>query len=193
MLKLFTLRTLPMVAVATVTLLLAAPALAETVYSWRTEDGGYAFTDDADNIPPRYRDQASASEAGKLGDYARFTAKDPSATARYEERLADRLQHLRALNARPAAVWAAERAGRETPPPIWLRTGGENSPNLEITPGEGQEPIVVETIHTRPAGKVVTRQSVVVRQGDRTLAIVKPRSRDVNIARDILWEEELER
>ena len=25
---------------------LAAPAAADPVYSWRTEDGGYAFTDD---------------------------------------------------------------------------------------------------------------------------------------------------
>ena len=37
---------------------LAAPAVADPVYSWRTEDGGYAFTDDPKGIPARYRDQA---------------------------------------------------------------------------------------------------------------------------------------
>jgi hypothetical protein len=33
----------------------------------------------------------------------------------------------------------------------------------------------------------------VVRQGDKTLAIVKPRLRETDVARDILSEEDLER
>ena len=74
-----------------------------------------------------------------------------------------------------------------------METGEGNSPNLEITPRQGQQPIIVETVYTRPRGKVITRKSVVVRQGDRTLAIVKARSREINHLRDIYVEEDLER
>ncbi|MGI9591601.1 MAG: DUF4124 domain-containing protein, partial [Myxococcota bacterium] len=37
----------------------AAPASASEIYSWRTEDGGYSFTDDPNAIPARYRDQVA--------------------------------------------------------------------------------------------------------------------------------------
>ena len=40
---------------------------------------------------------------------------------------------------------------------------------------------------------MVTRHSTVIRQGDRTLAIIKPRSREWDVNRDIIDEAELER
>ena len=78
---------------------LAAPAAAETVYSWRTEDGGYAFTDDEKAIPERYRAAAKPRQVGGLSGYERLTLEDPAATSRYAERLAARLDHLRSVNA----------------------------------------------------------------------------------------------
>ena len=169
---------------------LAAPAAAETVYSWRTEDGGYAFTDDPKAIPERYRDDAEARPVGNLSDYERFTPEDPQASDHYAERLAARLEHLRRVNA-PAPRSQAGAAKRRTQM-ISLRTGGGTSPALDITADESSDdPIIVETFAGRPRGKIVTRDNVVVRQGDRVLSIVRPRTREWNIADDIHDEDDL--
>ena len=45
---------------------LAAPAAAGTLYSWTTEEGTIAFTDDAKRIPARYRDVAKRRQVGGL-------------------------------------------------------------------------------------------------------------------------------
>jgi hypothetical protein len=171
---------------------LAAPAAAETVYSWRTEDGGYAFTDDEKAIPERYRADAKPRQVGGLSGYERLTLEDPAATSRYAERLAARLDHLRRLNT-PALRPAARPEGSISQT-ISLRTSNkENAPTLDIkTGGMGDEPIIVETLRARPRNKLVTRDNVVVRQGDRTIAIVRSRGREWNVADDIHVEEELE-
>ncbi len=171
---------------------LTTPAAADTVYAWRTEDGGYAFTDDEKAIPERYRADAEVRQMGRLSGYERFSLEDPGATSRYAEQLAARLEHLRSMNApvvRPEARSAAP--SRQT---ISLRTGNhEGAPRLDITPGAaGEEPIIVETLRARPRNKMVTRNNVVVRQGDRTIAIIRSRGREWNVADDIYVEEELE-
>jgi len=171
-------------------LVVAGPATAETVYSWRTEDGGYAFTDDEKSIPPRYREAVKVRKTGELAGYANLTPSDPDATLRYAERLSQRLDRLRAFNA--AARQDAPGAAEEAPRSISLRTGGENSPSLDLTPGEGEEPIIVERVSGLPSGDAVTRDNLVVRQGDRTLAIVKSRRHQWNLSDDIYDEDELE-
>ncbi len=180
------------VGAALLALGLSAPAPAETVYAWRTEDGGYAFTDDEKAIPERYRADAEVRQVGGLSGYERFTPEDPGATERYAERLAARLEHLRSVNA-PALRPEARPAG-PTPQTISLRTSNrEGSPTLNITPGAvGEEPIIVETLRARPRNKLVTRDNIVVRQGDRTIAIIRSRGREWNVAEDIHVEEELE-
>lgn len=178
-------------AAALLALGLALPAAAETVYSWRTEDGGYAFTDDPKAIPERYRDEAESRQTGSLSNYERFTAKDPQASDRYAERLAARLEHLRRVNA-PAPRSQVGAAKRHTQT-ISLRTGDDASPTLDITTdGRSDAPIIVETFAGRPSGKSVTRDNVVVRQGDRVLSIVRPRTREWNLADDIHDEEDFE-
>ena len=171
---------------------LAAPAAAETVYSWRTEDGGYAFTDDEKAIPERYRAAAKSRQVGGLSGYERFTPENSAATSRYAERLAARLDHLRSLNT-PALQPETRSAGPATQT-ISLRTSNkDNAPTLDIQPGgASEEPIIVETLRARPRNKMVTRDNVVVRQGDRTIAIVRSRGREWNVADDIHVEEELE-
>jgi hypothetical protein len=57
--------------------------------------------------------------------------------------------------------------------------------------GRGDEPIEVDTLFTRPPGKIVTRQTTVVRQGDKILSIMKPRLREWNVATDIHDDPEL--
>ena len=53
-------------------LVLAAPAAFGDVYTWRTEDGGYAYTDDLDQVPPRYALDAKVVKTGKLENYERY-------------------------------------------------------------------------------------------------------------------------
>jgi len=174
---------------------LAVPVAADPVYSWRTEDGGYAFTDDPKGIPARYRDQVKVSEARRLHDYERFTPSDDHATERYSEQLTQRLEHLRAVNQEPRAVGrqvASHTTRGDAPlPTISMQSANDFEPSVEFDQSLGGEPIVVDTLFTRPAGKIVTRQSTVVRQGDKILSIVRPRLREINVATDIHDEAEL--
>jgi hypothetical protein len=182
---------------ATGTLLAGGLAAAEEVYTWRTQDGGYAFADDEKAIPPRYRDRAKARRTDGLEGYSRFTPKDDQATQRYEERLAARLEYLRALNAQakaPSSGAPADSAAPAPAPPreqITLRTGRRDAPGIDITTANDGEPIVVETILMRPKGKSVSQNVQVTRRGGKVIAIVKPRAREWNVS-DIVDEEELE-
>ena len=171
---------------------LAAPAAADPVYSWRTEDGGYAFTDDPKGVPARYRDQAQAREAGRLHDYKRYTPADGAASQRYAEQLTRRLEHLRAVND-DRVVSNDERGVRGSQPRSAITMQSENdfAPSVEFTENTGGEPIVVDTLFTRPEGKTVTRQTTVVRQGDKILSVVRPRLREWNISTDVHDESEL--
>lgn len=171
---------------------LAAPVAADPVYSWRTEDGGYAFTDDPKGIPARYRDQAKLRETARLRDYARYTPSDDKAAERYSEQLTRRLAHLRAVNAQPI-VRRETVAASSTGPTAALTMQSANGyqPSVEISQNTGGEPIIVETLFTRPEGKMVTRQTQVVRQGDQILSILKPRLREWNVTTDIHDESEL--
>ena len=171
---------------------LAAPAAADPVYSWRTEDGGYAFTDDPKGVPARYRDQAQVRETGRLHDYKRYTPADGAASERYAEQLTSRLEHLRAVNDERVAS-SDERAVRGSGPQtaISMQSEDDFAPSVEVNQGTGGEPILVDTLFTRPEGRAVTRQTTVVRQGDKILSVVRPRLREWNITTDIHDESEL--
>lgn len=174
---------------------LAAPSAADPVYSWRTEDGGYSFTDDPKSIPARYRDQAKMRETGRLHDYKRYTPSDGDATERYSEQLTQRLEHLRAVNQEPRAAGhqgaSHDAQGGVSEPTISMQSANDFEPSVEFDQSLGGEPIIVDTLFTRPAGKIVTRQSTVVRQGDKVISIVRPRLREINVATDIHDESEL--
>ena len=178
-------------------LLAGGLAAAEEIYAWRTPDGGYAFTDDQKAIPPRYRDRVEVRRMDSLEGYRRFTPKDDEATHRYEERLAARLEHLRALNRQaeaPSSGAPADSAGPAPAPPreqITLRTGQPDAPGIDITTSTDGEPIVVETILMGPRGKMVLQNVQVTRRGGKTIAVVKPRSREWNVS-DTVDEEDLQ-
>jgi hypothetical protein len=178
-------------------LALAGPAAAGgAYYAWRTDEGAYAFTDDPKAIPEAYRGKAERRSLGSLRGYQRLTPSDRAATAEYAKRLDARLAHLREINQpAPAPAEAAARPARGSAPAIALRTGGEHSPLLEITPVDAEasdEPVIVETLRAHPANRLVTRNNTVVRQGDRTLAIVRSRGREWNVTEDIHIESDLE-
>jgi hypothetical protein len=175
--------------------LIAGPVAAQTTYYvWQTDEGAHAFTDDAKAIPEAYRAQAQRRALRPLAGYAQLTPSDARATSDYAARLGARLAHLRELNERPQTERPA-RASSGTAPGITLRTGGDESPVLEITPvggPEDEEPVIVETLRAHPADRLVTRNNVVVRRGDRTLAIVRSRGREWNVNEDLHIEEDLE-
>jgi len=171
---------------------LAAPAAAGPVYSWRTDDGGYAFTDDPKGIPARYRDQAQVRETGRLQEYKRYTPADDTASERYAEQLTRRLEHLRAVNGERVASNDVRREGGSSPQStISMQSANNFAPSVEFSQNTGDEPIIVDTLFTRPEGKTVTRQTTVVRQGDKILSIVRPRLHEWNITTDIHDESEL--
>ena len=183
--------------VGTGALLAGGLASAEEIYAWRTSDGGYAFSDDEKAIPPRYQDRVEVRRTGGLEDYQRFTPKDDPATHRYEERLAARLEHLRALNGQATAPSSGAPAGSAASAPappreqITLRTGRTDAPGIDITTSGEGEPVVVETILMRPKGKMVSQNVQVTRRGGKTIAVVKPRSREWNVS-DTVDEEDLQ-
>ncbi len=185
-------RTLSLAGAAALLMAIAAPSGAGQIYSWRTEDGGYAFTDDPKAIPARYRDQAKVRASARLGDYARYTPSDDRAAERYAERLTQRLAHLRAVNAQPVVRRdAVARSGFGPTATLTLNSANEYAPSVEISEATGGEPIIVETLFTRPEGKIVTRHSQVVRQGDQILSVMKPRLREWNVVTDIHDEADL--
>lgn len=167
---------------------LSGTAAAE-IYSWRTEDGAYAFTDDAKAIPARYQDQAQVRGSSNLGSYKRFTPKDDAASKSYEDRLAERLERLRAFNSPPApsqpAAAGVPGPARET---VTLRNGNSS---VEITSEDGDEPLVIETVFVRRDGKAVVQPMRVTRRGDRIIAVEKPRSRQWNLLSDVYDEDDL--
>ncbi len=180
------------------TLALAGMAAAEdTYYAWRTEEGAYAFTDDPRAIPEAYRKQAEQRTLRSLRSYGRLTPSNPRATSDYAKRLDARLAYLRERNERAAMAEAVAdaRTDRGSAPAVLLHTGGKRSPLLEINPvgaDASDEPVIVETLRAHPANRIVTRNNTVVRQGDRTLAIVRSRGREWNVTEDIHIESDLE-
>lgn len=187
----------------------APPAHAGTMYRWETENGTLAFADDAKRIPARYRAKAEEMVSENLDGYRRFTPTDPGAQQVHAERLAERLDGLRALTTGDASDAGAvdgvadpvgphpvdeialqsvrERVGRRlvsTPDgPKWRRTTRLQTVDAPVpvlgagADPESDEPVIVEKIRARPRGSLVTRQVTVVRQGDRVLSVIKPRSR----------------
>ena len=171
-------------AIAAATLIVAAPALAGEIYSWRTEDGGYAFTDDEKAIPPRYRDQVETRTTEGLEDYPRLTEPDTGASDAYSRRLADRLDHLRSLNRDLDSAYAPQPA--ETGVDSLAVQTGQFNIGVPLE-GEGEGPLVIEKVRFRHKSEMATRHNTVIRRGDELLAVIKgkPLISEINQAPDI--------
>jgi hypothetical protein len=174
-------------AVVGLAFLFAGPAGAGTLYSWQTEDGNVSFTDNPKNIPDRYRDQTRTRSAKRLGDYERFTSQDAEGTRRYADQLAQRVDHLRRLNAErysaPIDVAAADNA-----PSIRV-----NGMDLRLPATTDEAPVIVESVRVRSYGQIASRHDTVVRQGGRTLAILRGhQSGEVGGGVSIMDEQDLE-
>jgi hypothetical protein len=178
-----------------VALTLPAVTAGGELYSWRTDDGVYAYTDDPKAVPARYAEEVEVVPSAGLSGYERFTQQDGTAANRYADRMAKRLDYLRQVNASPAPAprgyTPAQAAATTT---ISIATGNEQAPRLDITTptGAGHAPLVVEPVTTKPDGWIRTRRTTLVRQGDQTIAVLKGRKRETNPSTDFLDEDDLE-
>lgn len=170
---------------------LAAPAAAD-VYAWKTDDGVFAYTDDPKNIPARYAEEAVTVRDTRLDAYPRLTREDSQATRAVASRMEKRLEYLRRVNALDAQPRASRvRGAGEGRAVVTVATGSDQAPTMDIAVDEGSGPVVVEPILTKRNGKVRTRRSTIVKQGDRTLALIKGRRHHIDPNEDIYEEDEL--
>ena len=174
--------------------LLALPALAGSLYAWRGEDGVYAYTDDWNAVPERYRDSVKVSETRSLEDYDRFTVQVGSLGAGHEERVRERLHALRKAREQAAVpTLMQEAAAQQGGAVVSLGSAGPGQPRVELSAADPNthEPIVIEPLITRRPGDSHTRRSTVIRQGDRTLVIVKGNRHQHNLSSDVIDERDL--
>ncbi len=162
---------------------LGASASAGTLYSWKTEDGTFAYTNERKQIPAKYKGEAKKSNLKSMESYDRFTPGPKSDGKAHQERVMERLEVLRTSvgdSEQMGAAGAGERVVN-----VNVGSGGRNGGNqaeVQIPVGLGMddmEPIVVEHIRMKPvAGSNATRHARVVKQGDRVLAVIKSRQLD---------------
>ncbi len=161
----------------------ASSASAGTVYSWQTDDGTFAYTDDRKRIPARYRDQARARSMQQLSKYERFTPSSVKVESDYGKRLYARLDHLRDGGA--VAMAAPGPDGEPTSAAFLVRMSGnrDRTTTQMSVPAAGVSsgPITVDNIRVRPNnssagrdGSMATRHITVVRQGDRVISVSRP-------------------
>ena len=156
---------------------LAAPAAAVSFYQWETEDGVIAYTDDPKRIPARYKVSARRRTLGQLSAYSRFTPTAEVKPADYGQRLSERLTVLRDVSAPPLSG-AAPRSATATGD-VHVRI---DLPTLEIDvpSSDGAEPVVIEQVRAKRRDGITTRTITIVKQGDRTISIIKPQPNDAN-------------
>jgi len=162
---------------------LAGPAFAGNVWSWRTEDGAFAFTDDSKRIPAKHRAEAKRKTMGKLTRYERFTELSAKTDKPYADRIRDRRSELRTTVAAAAPMGAV--AGVQRTQDVGVsydinasggRDGSSLSINVPVNGGSpGSEPTTIESIRVqpRPSVSLASRHWTVVKKGDRIVTVIK--------------------
>jgi hypothetical protein len=173
---------------AAVLVAVAAPAGAKIVYRWKTDDGVYAFTDDAKRVPEKYRSQAKTSPLRSLPGYKNYTPAQRSGTASYAKRMESSAIAMSRLNARlsgqgvaPGGSYYGGPSGEEAV----LRVGTSGNSNVEIQSSladDSASPIMVEQKRFYVPGLNSTRTNTIVRQGNKILAVTKPIANEGDIS-----------
>ncbi len=173
---------------ATLFIAMAGPALAGNVYSWVTEDGTYAFTDDPKRIPAMHKSEAQSRPMGDLKRYERFTV-DRTGKG-YTDRLHQRKAELRErATAQAPVVTAAPAVGAGSGLKYAIpfigggSPGGNRGAQMQLGlggmgAGDSDEPMSIESIRMQPEQGKATRHWTVVKQGDRVVAVIKGENRD---------------
>ena len=168
---------------------MAGPALAGNVYSWVTEDGTYAFTDDPKRIPATYRSDAKTRPMGDLKRYGRYTV-DRTGKG-YTDRLQQRKAELRERASTDDAPMVATGPATGTDPGLKFAMpfigggspGGHRGAQMQLGlggsgMGDNGEPLSIESFRMKPDHGQATRHFTIVKQGDRTVAVIKGENRD---------------
>jgi hypothetical protein len=167
---------------------MAGPAMAGTVYSWVTEDGTYAFTDDPKRIPAVHKDDAQARPMGDLKRYGRYTVDHTDKN--YTDRLRQRQSDLREQAAQQAPMVSSapamgSGAGLNYAVPFigGGSPGGHRGAQMQMGLGalggaNGGEPFSIESIRMQPSKGQATRHVTVIKQGDRIVGVIKGEIRD---------------
>ena len=164
-------------AVAALSFALAAPAGAGTIYSWRTDDGGYAFADDLRRVPEKYRERMETRQSADLAGHPRYTPQDDAAVDAYAKHLEQRLEGLRKRNQRLAEAMAASPRVSGGQDGVTVRVDSDGKPVIDIpsgATGAGGGPVIIEDVLAKPEGSSTTRYNTVIRRGDEVISIVRP-------------------
>ncbi len=159
---------------------LAGPSFAGNVYSWVTDDGTHAFTDDSKRIPAKHRDEAKRRSMGELSRYERFTEVDmPESDESYEDRILARRDSLR-TPPEVAVAGAVAAQGTSMDYTVAVTGGttrsGRNGVSLRIPTGMddgSDEPTVIESRRMKPKDSLATRHFTIVKKGDRVVSVIK--------------------
>lgn len=163
---------------------LAGPALAGSVYSWRSEDGSFAFTDDPKRIPAKHKAEAKKRYVGKLSRYERYTKLTADVDKPYTERLREQQSAMRqAKMATPPGVVIGSTATTQADVFYGLpASGGRGRAGAGasyIVPLDGDRtmsdnrPTTIESIRVKPVNSMATRHWTVVKKGDRIVSVIK--------------------
>jgi len=160
---------------------LAGPAFAGNVYSWVTEDGAYAFTDDSKRIPAKYRAEARKRPMGKLTRYERFTKVSSESTKSHAEQVRERRMELRKMAATTpmgAVVGAvgSRVAGGDSSHPLTVGSGRRGTLITVPVGGSasaGSDVTTIESIRVAPRNSLATRHWTVVKKGDQIVTVLK--------------------
>jgi hypothetical protein len=161
---------------------LAGPALAGNVYSWVTEDGTHAFTDDAKRIPAKHRAEAQKRTLGKLTRYERYTEVASETRKPYAERIRDRQTELRTRSATApmgAVVGAVQSSEMGLVYSIPANGGNGNGmgAQFDVPIGGSGSPDAVRTtisdIRVQPEHSMASRHWTVVERDGRPVTIIK--------------------
>ncbi len=161
---------------------LAGPAFAGDVWSWRSEDGAYAFTDDSKRIPAKHRAEAQRRSLGKLTRYQRFTEVSSELDKPYADRIRERRSALREMSA-AAPLGAVVGAAATSFPGLVFGVpvtggGGRSGVSLSVAVAGSQtssdsELTTIESIRVKPRDSLASSHWTVVKKGDRIVTVIK--------------------
>ena len=162
-----------------------ASASAADLYSWTTEDGTQAYTNDKRRIPAKYKGHAATSKLEAMKSYKRLTPGPKTDLAPYSDRIVERLEVLRGTGVHPAL---ASSGGEAQDGFVSVNVGsgnqrGGSGAEVQIpvgsSTGAGDEPVTIETVRVKGGkGHNATRHFRVVRRGDKVLAVIKGENND---------------
>ena len=142
---------------------LSAPATADVVYSWTTEDGTTAFTDDAEKIPSRYASAVKKESLESLRSYRRLTIQTftppPAVSAPPPSGHVPKAMSTTSAEAGLSVLVGGTRFGA----------------NAAVVPVgrdlEGDAPMIIENYRVKPADSMATRHETVITQNGRVISI----------------------